>query len=688
MFNWKSMKFGTKITLLAIGSVLLTALAFVALTAWQSTRLNAIALEQIDNAIDDDLSHLAQSIYNMAKAQDASAQRDIDLDLNVAHDVFGRYGDASLVEETVEWKTVNQYTLKSTSVQLPKMTVGGEWLGQNDDFDVETPIVDEVEELVGSTTTIFQRINEAGDMLRVATSVPTKDGTRAVGTYIPATNPDGTPNPVVSTVMNGQVYHGQAYVVNAWYVTAYEPIRDDAGEIIGMLYVGVKRDDVIAPLRQAIIDTKVGDTGYVYVLGGKDEDMGHYIISQNGERDGEDIWDTQDAEGNYMIHDIVNTALALEPGELGTERYPWQNPSDPEPRWKVARLAYYEPWDWVIGASTYEDELQHYRETLQAGQTRMLVTAAGTSMAIALIVGFLGLTMARSLTRPMNTLTRAAEALATGELEQTVPVESQDELGTLASVFNQMTERLREMIDSLQARTRAVEASAEVSRRLSTILDETQLATEVVEQLQQAFGFYHAHIYLVDEDSGDLMMAGGTGIAGRAMLADGHRISQGRGLVGRAANTNTTVLVSDVSQDRNWLPNPLLPDTKAEVAVPITVGERVLGVLDVQHNVTDGLSDDDADLLAAIANQVAVALQNTRLFTEAQERARYEERVNLITQRIQSTTTVEEALQIAVREVGQALKAGETSVRLVAGTQPDNGREVEPQLGSHGAAEE
>jgi GAF domain-containing protein len=227
-----------------------------------------------------------------------------------------------------------------------------------------------------------------------------------------------------------------------------------------------------------------------------------------------------------------------------------------------------------------------------------------------------------------------------------------------------MTIRLRELIAGLEGRTRALETSTQVSRRLSTILDQEQLVTEVVQQVQTAFGYYHAHIYLIDEASQDLVMAGGTGQAGQMMLASGHRIPWGKGLTGRAAATNSLVLVPDVSQEKGWLPNPLLPETKSEVAAPIAMGERVLGVLDVQHNVIGGLDEADADLLQSIAGQVAIALQNIRLFVEAQQRAEHQTLVNLIAQRIQNTTTVEDALQVAVRELGRAVEAGETSVRL------------------------
>jgi PAS domain S-box-containing protein len=167
-------------------------------------------------------------------------------------------------------------------------------------------------------------------------------------------------------------------------------------------------------------------------------------------------------------------------------------------------------------------------------------------------------------------------------------------------------------------RTKLLETSAEVSRRLTAILDPRQLASEVVNQVQIAFDYYHAQIFLFDEAGENLVLTAGTGEAGAEMLRLGHALAKGRGLVGRAAETNKPVLVSDTSQDPDWLPNQLLPDTKAEAAIPIAIGDKVLGVLDVQDAITNDINSGDITLLESLASQVAISLQNAGLYARAE----------------------------------------------------------------------
>ena len=237
------------------------------------------------------------------------------------------------------------------------------------------------------------------------------------------------------------------------------------------------------------------------------------------------------------------------------------------------------------------------------------------TLGILMLVAALAVAAARLLTEPINRLIVVSQKITSGDLAAQAEVGAPDEIGALATAFNTMTAQLRTTLLGLEQRSRAMETSSQVSRRLSTILDPQQLAIEVVEQLRSAFNYYHVHIYLFNESNTELLMVGGTGRAGRTMLAKQHRIPQGRGLVGQAAASKAAVLVPDVAQAVGWLPNPLLPDTKAEIAVPIMLGETVLGVLDVQHNVVNGLTNDDAALIQTIADQVAVGLENARSFT-------------------------------------------------------------------------
>jgi putative methionine-R-sulfoxide reductase with GAF domain len=287
----------------------------------------------------------------------------------------------------------------------------------------------------------------------------------------------------------------------------------------------------------------------------------------------------------------------------------------------------------------------------------------------------------QNLASPIVNLTNVAVKVSEGDLLIQARVETDDELGTLAQTFNVMTARLRQTLamqeQRISERTRALEVSAEVSRRLSTILNEQELVNEMVNQVQIAFNYYHAHIYLFDEAGENLIMVGGTGEPGRKMLAAGHQIPKGKGLVGQAANTRTTILVQDVLNNPDWLPNPLLPETVTEVAIPILVGDEALGVLDVQHNVRSLLRQEDADLLQSIANQVAVALQNAKAYRRAQQQAQREALINEIGQKIQSATTVDKAMQTAVRELGQAISADQTVVRLKNGS--TNGRQKQSE---------
>jgi len=447
----QGMRLAIKIALLGACSVMVTAAALVTLSVWQSGQYNALAQGEVDALIAADLDHITQGVYNLVRTENEAVQSQVDNNLNVARYILAAAGGVRPAGDApVVWTVIDQSTRDVREVALPKLLVGEHWLGKNHDRTIETPVVDAVTRLVGETATVFQRMNARGDMLRVATTVQMAAQGRAVGTFMPATDPDGTENPVIAAVLKGKTYHGRAYVANGWYLAAYEPIYDTAGTPGGVLGVGIRQETVAARIRQAILENSVGKTGYVYIMGGKGEDRGRYIISYGGERDGEDVWDSRDSDGRYVIREIVDKATRLQPGEMTTVRYRWQNRGELEPHWKVARLAYYAPWDWVIGTSVYEHELQVYSSLLNDGRLRMIRIMAVAGCVITVLIALFCMVVAWSIFRPVRRMTEVANKIIAGDFTQVVPVTSRDEIGVLARTFNLMTDALQRSMADLK----------------------------------------------------------------------------------------------------------------------------------------------------------------------------------------------------------------------------------------------
>ena len=438
---FRSIKF--KIAALAVASVLLSTIFLVAFVMQQKGGLQEEVTRDLDEMTRAQIGKIAQDVALMCRAQQEAVEAKVRTDLNVARDVLARQGAVAFAEETVPWTAVDQYTQAARRLDLPRMEVGETWLGQNGAMTSSSPVVDEVKRLVGGTCTIFQRMNDAGDMLRVCTNVEKLDGSRAIGTYIPATNPDGEPNPVVATVLSGETFGGRAYVVNDWYITAYEPIHDAAGEVAGMLYVGVPQESVES-LREGIMDIVVGKTGYVFVLGGRGSQQGDYLISKGGQRDGENIWNAKDADGRLFIQSLVTKALELEAGQIDFERYPWQNKGEDTARMKVAAISYFEPWDWVIGAGIYEDEYHGTIDALRGSIDGLALGAAIVGLLALVATILMAVALGGRITRPLVKLKACAEDLATGDLDVEIDLGTRDEVGALAEAFATLTGSLRD----------------------------------------------------------------------------------------------------------------------------------------------------------------------------------------------------------------------------------------------------
>ncbi len=251
------------------------------------------------------------------------------------------------------------------------------------------------------------------------------------------------------------------------------------------------------------------------------------------------------------------------------------------------------------------------------------IGALASLLAVAMGVGF-----TNWLVKPIKRLTEMATAIAEGDHHnRQLKIRPVAEIGRLAQAFETMTSQLVTQIAAVEklsgtleqrvaAQTARLETVAALGERFSAILDVDDILHESVNQVKEKFGYYHAHVYLLDEAQAYLVMMAGVGEAGAQMKTAGHKIplEAQTSLVARSARNREVVLVDNVREAPDWLPNKLLPDTYSEMAVPIVYEAELLGVLDVQQDRIAGLDDGDASLLRSVANYIGVAIHNARLY--------------------------------------------------------------------------
>ncbi|MBD3224339.1 MAG: HAMP domain-containing protein [Caldithrix sp.] len=444
------MKFGIKqkIIGLALLATILPVLVALILSNIQREKTRQSINSSVNRMIVDDLHHIMNDFYSLCKTANDYTQQNVNQSLNVARAELYRQGRVHLLSDKVHWQAINQFTQEVQNIRLPKIAVQNQWLGKNFSLKIPSPVVDRTKALVGGTCTIFQRINAEGDMLRVVTNVQKRDSSRAIGTYIPAINPDGSKNEVVHTVLSGQIYRGRAYVVNDWYLTAYEPITTDGGRIIGMLYVGVKLQSAQS-FRQSIAESKVGKTGFLYALIGSGERQGQWVIAGNKKIAGQNAWQNRDTRGNPYIREIISEAKNLSAGKIGRKNL-WLNQNGRQEK-VITLFTYFEPWDWVIGAQAYEKDFAQIRQNVDQSLSALNRNNVLFGILIVLIMGGVALGFGNKIANPMLEVADSARALADGRLQKEIECRSKDETCVLANSFNQMARDLHREREALQS---------------------------------------------------------------------------------------------------------------------------------------------------------------------------------------------------------------------------------------------
>ncbi len=215
-----------------------------------------------------------------------------------------------------------------------------------------------------------------------------------------------------------------------------------------------------------------------------------------------------------------------------------------------------------------------------------------------------------------------------------------------------------ELEQRIEQRTEQLRTSAEVGRAAVSILDPDQLLREVVNLIADRFQFYFAAMFTLDESGKFAVLRAATGEAGRVLEERGHKLKvDDESMVGAAIATRKTRIALDIGQEPMRFVNPLLPQTRSEIALPLVVGDHVFGVLDVQSTQEAAFDETSAAVLQAMADQIAIALNNANSYAEAQTAVQRSSALYKASQhvgRLESdlTTTVNAMLQTVSRPLG------------------------------------
>ena len=308
--------------------------------------------------------------------------------------------------------------LTTAGASYPSLQAGD--MALNNNF----ALVDGFTAAAGAVATVFVRSGE--DFIRVTTSVKKENGERALGT------PLGAKHPAYARLTAGEPYTGRATLFGREYMTRYLPLKDDAGQVVGVAFVGIDFTDSLQVLKKKILALKVGETGYVFALDALKE-PGKAVIHPAAE--GKNLFESKDSNGKFMVKEMLEK-------KRGVVRYEWVNAERGEtsPREKIVVITYFDKWGWLIGTGSYVDE---FTRDVRGVQLRFLISGVLTVLALVAAVYF---STRHWVSRPLARTLAATARVAGGDVSFSVEVESGDEVGQLLEATNRMCAQLRTMI--------------------------------------------------------------------------------------------------------------------------------------------------------------------------------------------------------------------------------------------------
>lgn len=306
----------------------------------------------------------------------------------------------------------------------------------------------------------------------------------------------------------------------------------------------------------------------------------------------------------------------------------------------------------TLGQTPVDLSLMRPATDVKQVTTTGLIVMIGSLVLTTFLLITLGAFITRSIAHPVHQLSLAADKVAQGKLDERVEIDQsfnvfgfgeRDEIGLLAKTFNSMVRDLRMVYDDLEARVEArtsdLSMAAEIAEAVSSSLDLDQVLRTSTRLIREQLGLYHVGIWLTETGASYLLLhATDDDEAGYPLDRRGLRLAIGSSsLIGTAASTAEPAVALDVSKDPLYLESPHLPETRSEAAIPLLVGESVIGVLDVQSTQTGLFSQDTIKLLSTLADQIATGVHHAQLYDQQRQTAEHLAEANARLQELDRT---------------------------------------------------
>ncbi|SMF33191.1 methyl-accepting chemotaxis protein [Desulfovibrio gilichinskyi] len=457
-----------KIITIACGAAIIPIVAMLILTHLLESSLSESVASEIHTLITSHVSQVTSDLYDECRTSNDSLMRETKRASMSLQSMLDDSGDIRLLEKESTWTIVNPL-IKDKIISVPVLMIGDYSLTFDKRKNESLPFLAESSEISGAYCTVYQRLNQTGDMLVVDTTTEAGKENMVIGEIYYSLNDQGQRESVIDEILAGQTVSRHCEDSDGIKFIVYSPFKDKSGNIVGMLSVQM-HDDISDNMHRSVLKTSINKSGFVWILGAKGQNKGKYILSRFSSAEEQ----VQAKKGTYdtaLIDQLISKAVKAGEGKLLTEEYLWKLAPDDTGRMKLSVYTYFAPWEWIIGSGVYLDEYNGIRDRLTGTVEKLSHWLGLTGVILLVLTIVISTTVSGLIANPIIHMVDIAKLIANGDifgarrsietLEKICPnagnaaqnadrQDSLDETGQLYLAFRNMVESLGSLVGQVQ----------------------------------------------------------------------------------------------------------------------------------------------------------------------------------------------------------------------------------------------